>query len=385
MTTLVTGGTGFLGRHLVGRLLRAGESVRVLTRSFDRALSERGVEIVEGSIQQSDDVRRAVDGADRIFHLAGKVERRREHTHEMYELHVDGTRRLLEAARSSEIEKIVVASTSGTVGVSERPDAVATEETETKESLLRDWPYYLSKIYAERVCEEYVRDYDLPIVTMRPTLFLGPGDWRGSSTNDVVLFLQGKIPGTMSGGLSFVDVRDAAEGFRLAMEKAEPGEMYLLGQANMTVRDFFERLETISGVSAPKLPLPDPLMVAGSKLLDSASRALGRETEIDPVSVEMAQYYWYIDSSKAERELGWTPRNPMETLRDTVRWIRKHRPEFSDDQSTDRPAPPSEFVPDETVAYARELSDRPRDASNHANSTEPSQHVDQTDHGDSRS
>lgn len=385
MTTLVTGGTGFLGRHLVDRLLRAGKSVRVLTRSFDRELSERGVDIVEGSIRQADDVRRAVDGSDRIFHLAGKVERRREHTHEMYELHVEGTRRLLEAARASDVEKIVVASTSGTVGVSESPDTVATEDSDTKESLLRNWPYYLSKLYAERVCEEYVRDHELPIVTMRPTIFLGPGDWRGSSTNDVVLFLQGKIPGSMSGGLSFVDVRDAAEGFRLAMEKAEPGETYLLGQANMTVRDFFERLETISGVSAPKLPLPDQLMVAGSRLLDSASRALGREPEVDPVSVEMAQYYWYIDSSKAKHELGWSPREPMETLRDTVRWIRKHHPDFAGDESAKRPDPPSEFVPDETVAYARELSGHPRGSSDHTDSTEHDHQTAQTDHGDPRS
>jgi len=355
MTTLVTGGTGFLGRHLVDQLLEREASVRVLTRSYDRDLAEKGVEIVEGSLGSDEDVRSAVDGVDRVYHLAGKVDRRPDRAHEMYELHVEGTRRLLDALTDIEVDKIVVASTSGTVGVSEDPNVVATEESDTKESILRDWPYYLSKIYAERVCRQLADAHDLPIVLMRPTLLLGPGDWRGSSTNDVVLFLKGEIPAVMSGGISFVDVRDAADAFVRAMERGTPGEAYLLGAVNLALAEYFERLETISGVSAPSMPVPDGLMVAGSKLLSSASRAVGRDSEIDPVSVEMAQYYWYIDSTKAENELDWRPRDPDETLRDTVRWIRNHHPDFGEGRS--RPDPPSEFVPEETVEYARERFD----------------------------
>jgi len=351
MKTLVTGGTGFLGRHLVDQLLDRGDDVRVLTRSFDRELSERGVEVLEGTLAATEDVRRAVRGVDRIYHLAGKVERRPDRSYEMYELHVDGTRRLLRAAEGRDVDKIVVASTSGTVGVSDDPNFVATEEANTKESIVREWPYYLSKIYAERVCREFYRDRDLPVVLMRPTLLLGPGDWRGSSTDDIALFLKGDIPALMSGGISFVDVRDAADGFIRAMERGEPGQSYLLGAVNLELSEYFERLEAITGVSAPTLPVPNRLMVAGSKFLSSANRLLGRDSDIDPVSVEMAQYYWYIDSTKAKRQLDWQPRDPDETLRETVRWIRKHHPDFTDDST--RRAPPSEFVPEETVEYAR--------------------------------
>jgi len=353
MTTLVTGGTGFLGRHLVRKLLADEADVRVLTRSFDRELAEWGAEITEGSLTDTDDVERAVDGVDRIYHLAGKVDRRPDRAHEMYELHVDGTRRLLEAADEEEVERVVVASTSGTVGVGEHSEFVATEESAYREDLLRGWPYYLSKIYAERVCREFIEDHDLEVVLMRPTLLLGPGDVNSSSTNDVVLFLKRKIPATMAGGISFVDVRDTADAFVRAMDVGNSGDAYLLGQANLTLEELFERLEALSGVPSPNLPVPDSLMVAGAKALDSASRALGTDSEIDPISVEMAQYFWYIDSSKAERELDWSPRAPDRTLRDTIQWIRKYHPDFAGEK---RQSPPEEFVPRETLEYAEQMA-----------------------------
>lgn len=327
---LVTGGTGFLGRHLVSRLLERDDTVRVLTRSYDRELAERGADIVEGSLLEPDDVRRAVDGIDRVYHLAGNVTRRRDASHEMYDLHVTGTRHLLEALVGTDVDKIAVASTSGTVGVSEDPETMATESSPVRENLVREWPYYLSKIYQERVCHEYLEDHSLPIVLLRPTLLLGPGDRRLSSTRDVTLFLQRKIPAIASGGLSFVDARDAADGFLRAMEHGEVGENYLLGQANMSFESFFERLEALSGVSAPRVSLPGEAMVAGAKMLDGAMQLLGRESEMTPVSAEMAQYYWYIDASKARERLDWQPRDPDETLYDTIQWLRHHHPSLAD-------------------------------------------------------
>ncbi|MFW5968171.1 MAG: NAD-dependent epimerase/dehydratase family protein, partial [Persicimonas sp.] len=107
MTTLVTGGTGFLGRHLVDKLVARGEDVRVLTRTFDPSLADRGVEVVEGSLGRAEDVRRAVEGVRRVYHLAGKVERDPRRAHLMYELHVEGTRRLLGALVDEDVEKVV--------------------------------------------------------------------------------------------------------------------------------------------------------------------------------------------------------------------------------------------------------------------------------------
>jgi dihydroflavonol-4-reductase len=123
--------------------------------------------------------------------------------------------------------------------------------------------------------------------------------------------------------------------------------------SNLTLADYFKRLEDITGIKAPWLPIPGKAALFGSRLLDRAHRAVGKRADVDPVSVEMAQYYWYIDASKAREDLGWKPRNPNDTLKDTVRWIERHHPAFAPAKS--RKAPPAGFVPPETLAYAEEL------------------------------
>ena len=357
MTTLITGGTGFLGRHLIDRLIAGGDTgLRVLTRNPQPDLEQLGVDVFEGSLLNHQDIQRAVESVDRVYHLAGRVERDRSKAHLMYELHVDGTRMLLDALRQSdtEVENIVVASTSGTVGVSDSPDFTADDNSPHAESIVRDWPYYLSKIYAEKVCFDYVDNYGLPIVQMRPTLLLGPGDERESSTGDVVMFLKRRIPGIINGGVSFVDVRDTADAFIEAMDRAAPGDTFLLGAANLTMNEFLQRLEAVSGVSAPKTKIPDLFSKIGSKLLNRVTDVTGSIGDLDPVSLEMARHFWYIDSSRAKNRLDWNPRDPDDTLRDTVRWIRENHPDFQDTTGP-RPDPPPELVPPETVEYAREL------------------------------
>lgn len=353
MTTLVTGGTGFLGRFVVRKLVESGESVRVLARTFDPEFAELGVEQVEGSILDAGDVDEAVSGATRVYHLAGLVERDASRAHRMYAVHVDGTRNLLRSVDPS-VEKIVVASTSGTVGVSLSPSFCANDQSPHVEDVVRHWPYYLSKIYAERVCDEIAIERGLAVVQLRPALLLGPEDYRESSTGDVVLFLQRKIPTILEGGLAFVDVRDAADAFIAAMERANPGEKYLLGSSNMSLDEFFSHLEEISGVAAPGRGMPAPLALAGARLLDGAFRLLGSRPEIPVESVEMSRHYWYIDATRAERDLGFTPRDPVRTLRDTVRWIERHHPSFE----SKRPRPADENIRPETVAFARSGAQR---------------------------
>lgn len=324
MSILVTGGTGFLGRHLIEKLIAKGEKkITVLTRSFDEELDALGINQVEGSILEGDAVKRAIKNVKQVYHLAGRVERDPEDAHLMYALHVDGTRHLLDRLVDSKVEKIVVASTSGTIGVGKYDDFMANNTMSTAEEIVGKWPYYLSKIYAERVCESFIREYEMPIVIMRPTLLLGPGDTRNSSTDDIAKFLKSDIPSIPSGGLSFVDVRDVAEAFILAMDFASPGEKYLLGAKNLSVEAFFTELSELSGVASPTLHLPQGAAIIGAKVLDSAMKILGKRAAVDPVSVEMAGYYWYINSERAKEALGWTPRNPTLTLRDTIKDIRK--------------------------------------------------------------
>ena len=320
--SLVTGATGFLGRHLVDALGNRGVALRAMARVVPRDAVSSTADVVEGSLLDREAVRRAVRGCDRVYHLAGRVSRRREDARDMFRIHVEGTRLLCQEAASAGVRRIVLVSTSGTLAVSHGPDRIATEEDGDALEAVRRWPYYLSKVFQEREALDLCGEGGVEVVIVNPSLLLGPGDARDSSTSDVAKFLRREIPVIPRGGLSFVDARDVAEVLPEAMERGRSGERYLLGAANWTLARFLARLEQLSGVPAPKLSLPGPLATLGGRLLGALDQ-LGRSTPIDPVSEEMARCFWYVDSSRARRELGFSTRDPSETLLDTVRDLRQ--------------------------------------------------------------
>ena len=322
MTTLVTGGTGFLGEHVVAELSRRGERVRALVRGTYEALGG-GVEIVRGDLL-SDDLAPAFDGCERVYHLAGLVSRDAAAGQAMMRVHVDGTRRVLEAAQAAGVGRVVVASSSGTHAVSRSATPILDEEAPWATEIVSAWPYYLSKIYQEKMALELGARLGVEVVIVNPSLLLGPGDRRQSSTGDVLRFLRRQIPSVPSGGVNFVDVRDAAAATVAAMERGESGRRYLFGGPNWTVAEFFGRLERASKVRAPWVRLPDRLARAGVSVLEEVYRKLDREPPVDRISVEMGEVFWYCDSARARGELGFDPRDPSETLGDTIRWLRAH-------------------------------------------------------------
>jgi len=304
---LVTGATGFLGGHVVRMLRGKGHEVSAFSRSAG------------GDVLDAPAVRAAAGGCHGAVHCAGRVSRRAEDAEELYRVHVDGTKTVLEACAAAGVARVVVASTSGTVAVSDDPRHVATEADPAPVGIVSRWPYYRAKLFAERAALERNRN-GLEVVCVNPSLLLGPGDQRGSSTCDVRLFLEGAIPAVPAGGLSFVDVRDAAEAMCLALERGRAGERYLVGACNLSMREFFARLERVSGVRGPWLPMPTSRRLArlAADAVGRVAARAGLAQSVDPVSVEMAQCFWYLDATKAESELGWRARDPSETLRDTV-------------------------------------------------------------------
>ena len=324
---LVTGATGFLGHHLVKQLRESKRDVVALVRAPDPMLEALGVTQKIGDVLDEASVRAAATGANVVFHCAGRVSRKPEDAEALYRLHVDGTKVTLDACRAAGVRRAVVASTSGTVAVSDDPKKISTETDETPIGLIARWPYYRSKLFQE---EEALAasSAELEVVAINPSLLLGPGDVHGSSTEDVWKFLSRSIPAVPTGGAAYVDARDAAHGAVLAMEKGAPGRRYLLNASNVTVRELFARLSRISGVAAPIMPLPKGRFLAtgATKLLGRALGVIGAELPVDVATVEMGQLFWYVDASRAERELGFTTRDPLETLADTVADLLRRTP-----------------------------------------------------------
>jgi dihydroflavonol-4-reductase len=218
---------------------------------------------------------------------------------------------------------MVLASSSGTIAVSE-DEQIVDETFPPPVEIISKWAYYASKYYQERTAIENFDGEGRRLVILNPSLLLGPWDERLSSTKPVLDFLARKIPYTPGGGLSFVDVRDAAGAFVSALEKGAHKERYLLGAANMTFEQFFGRLERLSGVKPPAMRLPRKLAVAGSGLLDSIYGHWRKPSPIEPGEVDQAEHFWYFDWTKAADELGFSPRDPQETLQDTIRYIRSN-------------------------------------------------------------
>lgn len=329
---VVTGASGFLGEPLCIALAQAGHDVVAIGRDPGPALKALAPKVQVVAIDllgDPDEVKNhlaeALRGASGVYHAAGLVSRDPDKGRQMMRLHVDGTRALLSACKEAAVKRMVLISTSGTIAVSKNPEPIPDESAPYALELCAGWPYYLSKIYQEKLALDLGPKLGIEVVVLNPSLLLGPGDRRGSSTMDVRRALCGQVPFSPPGGLSFVDVRDVVPVCLAAMERGKAGSRYLLGGPNWTFAEFFSRISRIAKVDGPKLRLPAGLGSAVARLtgvLEAGYKHLGHDAPFEKIAVEMANHYWYCDSDKARTELGFDPRDPAETLDDTVRDLR---------------------------------------------------------------
>jgi dihydroflavonol-4-reductase len=318
---VVTGGTGFLGEHLCKELVAKQFAVTALARSRSDVLDDIGVTLVRGDVMTGPELDAALAGATAVFHLAGMVSRDPDDGQRMMRLHVDGTRRVLDAMAKHGIKRMVLASTSGTIAVSKH-EVILDERAGYATELAAGWPYYASKIYQERLALELGPTLGVEVVAVNPSLLLGPGDRRLSSTGDVRRFLRREIPVVPDGGINFVDARDAAAATAAALDHGRAGERYLMGGPNWTMKEFFGRLSRIAKVAPPRLKLPAKLNRWGAAVIEEVYRRRGKEPPVDRISVEMSEHYWWFDSGKARAELDFDARDPGLTLHDTVEYLR---------------------------------------------------------------
>ena len=216
----------------------------------------------------------------------------------MYKLHVDGTRLLCDAARKAGVNTIVLASSSGTIAVTEKGDVVPDEKYPPPLDIIARWPYYASKAYQEMAALERFSGKGLRLVIMNPSLLLGQGDDRLSSTKVMLDFMARKINAVPNGGLNFVDVRDTAHSFQAAMRKGRHGERYLLGAVNWTFERFFDRLERLTKVSSHvhlAVKVHDHRLARDRFAFPAMELHLTGRAD----TVEMAEYFWYFNHGKS--------------------------------------------------------------------------------------
>lgn len=322
--TLVTGGTGFVGRAVVEELLAAGREVRVLVRDPKHpALQGLAVELFPGDLKDPASLNAAVRGCAQVFHVAADYRLWVPDPAEMYAVNVQGTKDLMTAAAEAGVSRVVYTSTVGTLG-NPGDGTPGTEDTPvTIEEMVGH--YKRSKFLAEQVVLEFARQ-GLPVVLVHPSAPVGPWDSRPTPTGQMIVdFLRGRMPAYLETGLNLVHVRDVAKGHILAAERGRVGEKYILGHQNMRLSEIFHLLAEISGRPAPRIRVPYFPVLCLAYLDEFWATWITRRPPRMPLTaVRMAKKFMYFDSSKAVRELG-LPQTPVrQALEEAVAWFKAH-------------------------------------------------------------
>ncbi|MGI9249007.1 MAG: NAD-dependent epimerase/dehydratase family protein, partial [Woeseiaceae bacterium] len=288
------------------------------------------VDLVQGSITDDQGWVDQLPPLAGIFHFAALVRHSRLHADEVYTTNVEGTLNVVRLAAIHQC-RVVMLSTSGTVGCFATADEVADENAAFCEETVADWPYYHSKIVAERQARQLADSLGVELVFIRPPMLLGPGDHRFRSTANILRMLRGRLPALLRGGIHFTDIRDAIRATWRAMELPEARPVYHLAGTSTSISEFFGLVEKVSGVRAPRLVLPyrlARLIAAADEWIGVRLRGEPLHIFLDPVVVEMASHYWGLTSLYAASDLDYEPRDPLVTLRDTVEWLRANHESF---------------------------------------------------------
>ncbi len=320
MTSLVTGASGFVGSHVARMLVERGDNVRVLLRpqSSVRAIESLPLEKVYGDLRDPKSLENAVEGVERIFHVAADYRLGASNPQEIYDANVTGTRNLLEASRRAGVKRVVVTSSVATIAV-DRGETLPNEATEARlEEMIGH--YKRSKFLAEKEALKAAHE-GTPVVVVNPTTPVGPGDWKPTPTGRIIVdFLNGRIPAYVETGLNWVPVEDVALGHWVAAEHGRVGERYILGGQNMLLKEVLDALSRISGRPSPRVRLPHAVAMAAGYADQFFSRVLNRQPRIPLEGVRMARHKMFVDCSRAAGELGFKASSVEAALERAVSW-----------------------------------------------------------------
>jgi dihydroflavonol-4-reductase len=319
MRVFVTGGTGFIGGHVVSKLRDRGDQVVALVRNPEKAmaLTELGCELVTGGVTDGDAVREGISKCDAAIHMAAiyEVGIPKGKRTAMYEANVLGTETVLRAALDTKVPRVVYVSTVAAFGNTE--GKVVDESYQHKGNYTS---YYdETKHQAHQIARRLIDDEGLPCVIVQPGGVYGPGD-HSQIGNMIDQFLKGRMPLIPFPELGFnlVHVDDVADGILLALDKGRIGEQYVLGGQISTIREAMETLAKVSGKKAPKRAMPTAVMKGIVPIGPVIGPLLGYPPNMKELITSADGVTWWAKHDKAMEELGYSPRPLERGIRDTL-------------------------------------------------------------------
>ena len=324
MLAFLTGATGFVGSHVARALAEQGADLRLLVRSNSnlKNIQDLKADLFTGDLRDPASLEKGIAGCDAIFHVAADYRLWVRDPDEMYRANVEGTSAILAAARKNNVRRVVYTSSVATMGFT--ANALADENSPVSLANMIG-PYKRSKFMAEQVAIEAARAGQ-DVVIVNPTTPVGERDIKPTPTGRIVVdFLKKKFPAYVDTGLNLVDVKECARGHIAALEKGRPGERYILGGENLTLKQILDKLAAITGLPSPTIRVPYIVALATGVVDELVTgRLLGREPRATIDAVRMGRKKMFITSAKSERELGWKVVPVDDALRRAADWFREN-------------------------------------------------------------
>lgn len=326
MRIFLTGATGFVGSHVCRVLAERGARQRVLVRAESRLANLEGIadlEMVRGDLQQIADLRTAVMDCDAVVHVAADYRLWVTDPAAMYRANVDATQSLLQLAREVGVARFVYTSSVATMGFRSDGSIVDEETPVTLEAMIGH--YKRSKFMAEQMAIKAAHAGQ-QVILLNPTTPIGAGDIKPTPTGRIVVdFLNRRFPAYVDTGLNLVDVEEVARMHAVALDKGRPGERYILGGENLSLKQILDRMSAITGLPSPTRKVPHGVAMAFAYVDELVSgRLLKREPRATVEAVRMGKKIMFANSAKAERELGFQVLPVYAALRSAIQWFVEH-------------------------------------------------------------
>jgi dihydroflavonol-4-reductase len=325
MKVFLTGATGFVGSHVARIYADAGAELRLLTRSSSNLASIEGMaaEVVVGDLREPEGLRSAIAGCDAVVHVAADYRLWVRDPKSMYAANVDGTRELLKIAREEGVRRVVYTSSVATMGFRKDGTIVNEDSPVSIEDMIGH--YKRSKFLGELEAIKAARAGQ-EVMILNPTTPIGAGDAKPTPTGRIVVdFLNKNFPAYVDTGLNLVDVNEVARMHLVALDKGTPGERYILGGENLTLKQILDRMSAITGLPSPTMKVPHAVAM-GFAFFDEnfTGKLLGKEPRATVEAVRMGKKMMFASSTKAERELGFKVLPVYAALRAAIEWFTEH-------------------------------------------------------------